>query len=69
MNSADRLIDGLEMNTANNTEIGSVNQQQLRVDGEPPDAEQALAAEAAQRQALPQPNQFGGFEFLNVLKA
>ncbi|VDK79255.1 unnamed protein product [Litomosoides sigmodontis] len=49
------------MNTANNTEIGreSINQQQPRVDGEPTDADQALAAEAAQRQALPQPNQFG----------
>ncbi|VBB30937.1 unnamed protein product [Acanthocheilonema viteae] len=50
------------MNRVNNTEIGpgSDNQQQQpRLAGESPDAAQALAAEAAQRQALPQPNQFG----------
>lgn len=59
------------MNTVNNTEIGpaSVNQQRPRLAGEPPDAGQALAAEAAQRQALPQPNQFGRFEFFSILKA
>ncbi|CAG9535702.1 unnamed protein product [Cercopithifilaria johnstoni] len=49
------------MNRVNNTEIGPgpVNQQQPRLVREPPDGVQALAAEAAQRQALPQPNQFG----------
>lgn len=59
------------MNRVNNTEIGpgSVNQQQHRLAGEPPDAAQALVAEAAQRQALPQPNQFGKSEFFNILKA
>ncbi|VDM08087.1 unnamed protein product [Wuchereria bancrofti] len=56
----DRSIDGLEMNTVNNTEIdpGSVNQQRPRLAEEVPDT-QALAAEAVQRQVLPQPNQFG----------
>ncbi|VDO23231.1 unnamed protein product [Brugia timori] len=56
----DRSIDGLEMNTVNNTEIGpgSINQQRPRLAGEAPDT-QALAAEAVQRQVLPQPNQFG----------
>ncbi|MCP9263918.1 Membralin [Dirofilaria immitis] len=45
----------------NNTETGpgSINEQQPRIVGEQQDATQALAAEAAQRQALPQPNQFG----------
>ncbi|EJW82959.1 hypothetical protein WUBG_06130, partial [Wuchereria bancrofti] len=48
------------MNTVNNTEIdpGSVNQQRPRLAEEVPDT-QALAAEAVQRQVLPQPNQFG----------
>ncbi|KAK6104549.1 tumor-associated family protein [Brugia pahangi] len=48
------------MNTVNNTEIGpgSINQQRPRLAGEAPDT-QALAAEAVQRQVLPQPNQFG----------
>nr|CDQ01136.1 Bm6936, isoform c [Brugia malayi] len=48
------------MNSVNNTEIGpgSINQQRPRLAGEAPDT-QALAAEAVQRQVLPQPNQFG----------
>lgn len=52
------------MNRANNTDVSprSVNQQRSRFAGEPPDTAQALAAETAQRQPLPQPNQFGMFK-------
>uniref|UniRef100_A0A915Q755 Membralin n=1 Tax=Setaria digitata TaxID=48799 RepID=A0A915Q755_9BILA len=59
--SIDWSFDGLEMNRIHNTELGAgpTNQQQPRLAGEPTDAVQALAAETAQRQALPQPNQFG----------
>ncbi|VDM93458.1 unnamed protein product [Onchocerca ochengi] len=49
------------MNRVNNAEITteSINEQRPRIDGEQQDATQALAVDAAQRQVLPQPNQFG----------
>lgn len=41
--------------------LQQADQQQQRMAGETADATQALAAETAQRQPLPQPNQFGSF--------